>query len=46
MAKIKREKMSIKKRAKQFMPFSALVGLEEALRKKEWEVESRQKLKG
>ena len=40
----KRPKMPIGKRAKQFMPFSALVGLEEALHKKEWEVETKQKL--
>lgn len=35
-----REKMSIEDRAKQFAPFSALSGLDEALRRKEWEVEA------
>ena len=40
-----REKMPIEKRAKQFVPFSALSGLDEILRQKEWEVEMRQKLK-
>ena len=38
---IAREKMSITRRAKQFMPFAALTGLDEALRKKEWEIEAR-----
>ena len=40
-----REKMPLEKRAKQFIPFAALNGLEDALRRKEWEVESRQKVK-
>ncbi|MCQ2547401.1 MAG: YolD-like family protein [Clostridia bacterium] len=35
-----RPKMSREKRAKQFMPFAALTGLEEALRKKERELET------
>ena len=39
------EKMPIEKRAKQFMPFAALNGLDDALRQKEWEVETRLKLK-
>ena len=34
-----RPKMPISERAKQFQPFSALAGLEEALRKKEEEKE-------
>lgn len=38
------QKMSITDRAKQFAPFSALNGLDAALRKKEWEVETRQRL--
>lgn len=45
LAKQKREKMPIKKRAKQFKPFSAVAGLEEALRQKEWEIESKQQIK-
>ena len=40
-----RAKMSIEKRAKQFLPFSTLRGLDAVLRRKEWEVESLQKLK-
>lgn len=40
-----REKMPLSKRAKQFMPFAALSGLDDALRQKEWEVEARQKAK-
>ena len=39
------QKMPIEQRAKQFMPFAALNGLEDALRQKEWEIESRQKSK-
>ena len=35
-----RPKMSAGQRAKQFMPFSALTGLEEALYKKEQEIEN------
>lgn len=38
-------KMSIEDRAKQFAPFSALKGLDEALEQKEREVESRLKAK-
>lgn len=38
-----RPKMSPADRAKQFMPFAALKGYEEALRKKEQEVEERMK---
>ncbi len=37
--------MPIEKRAKQFMPFSALNGLDEAFRMKEWEIEEKQRLK-
>lgn len=37
-----RPKMSRAKRAKQFMPFRAVVGLEEALRIKEEELESKE----
>ena len=44
-SKITRPKMPIKQRAKQFMPFSALNGFDEALRRKEWEVETQSKLK-
>jgi hypothetical protein len=43
---VRRKKMSIEQRAKQFMPFSALTGLDELLRQKEWEVETRQKIEG
>ncbi len=39
MIKKERPKMSNAQRAKQFMPFSALVGLDTALREKETEVE-------
>ncbi|MBR3264120.1 hypothetical protein IKF94_02735 [Candidatus Saccharibacteria bacterium] len=39
-----RQKMPVEMRAKQFMPFSAVSGLEEALRRKEWEIETRQSL--
>ncbi len=38
-------KMPISQRAKQFLPFSSLNGLEDAYLKKEWEIESRQKMK-
>lgn len=38
-------KMSIEKRAKQFLPFSTLNGLDAALKQKEWEVETRLRLK-
>lgn len=38
--KRKRPKMSVGQRAKQFMPFSALTGLGEALYKKEQEIEN------
>lgn len=37
---LRREKMDIEDRAKQFMPFDALKGFKEALRKKEKEVNS------
>ena len=40
-----RPKMPISQRAKQFMPFAALDGLEEAITQKEWEEEARQKQK-
>ena len=36
----KRPKMPVAQRAKQFMPFAAVTGLEVALRQKEQEVES------
>ena len=36
-------KMTVSERAKQFMPFAALKGYEEALRKKEIEVEEAMK---
>ena len=39
MIKKKRHRMSDAQRAKQFMPFSALVGLDTALKEKETEVE-------
>lgn len=39
-----RSKMPISQRAKQFMPFAALKGLDEALRQKEWEIETKQKM--
>lgn len=39
------EKMTKEERAKQFMPFSALGGLDEALRQKEWEMEAREQSK-
>ncbi len=35
MAKIQREKMPVSQRAKQFAPFAALKGFEEAIKKKE-----------
>lgn len=44
MAKKPREKMPISERAKQFMPFSALKGLDEALRKKEQTLIERREL--
>ncbi len=40
-----RPKMPLSQRTKQFMPFSALSGLDDALRKKEWEIEEKQRLK-
>ena len=40
-----RPKMPISQRAKQFMPFAALDGLDEAITQKEWEEEARQKQK-
>ena len=36
---IRRPKMAIEQRAKQFMPFAAVTGLEKALREKEEEIE-------
>ena len=36
-----RDKMPVSQRAKQFMPFAAVVGLEEALRRKEAEVDEK-----
>ncbi|MBQ3326117.1 hypothetical protein IJG79_03165 [Candidatus Saccharibacteria bacterium] len=45
MSKNQPGKMPISQRAKQFMPFAALKGLDEALRRKEWEVEEKQRLK-
>ena len=39
---LRREKMDIEDRAKQFMPFDALKGFKEALRKKEKEVNSKE----
>lgn len=45
MSKTFSSKMPISERAKQFMPFAALKGLDEALRRKEWEVEEKQRLK-
>ena len=36
---IRRPKMPIEQRAKQFMPFAAVTGLEKALRAKEEEIE-------
>ncbi|MBP3899769.1 hypothetical protein J6D24_03150 [Candidatus Saccharibacteria bacterium] len=44
MPKKPAKKMPVSERAKQFLPFAALNGLDAALRQKEWEVESRQKL--
>lgn len=41
MGNVHRAKMSLGNRAKQFMPFSALGGLERALQKKEQEVQNR-----
>ena len=41
--KNKRDKMPIEQRAKQFMPFAAVVGLEDALRIKEIEIEESHK---
>lgn len=40
-----RPKMPIARRAKQFMPFAALKGLDEALARKEWEVSAREAAK-
>ncbi len=40
---IERPKMSREERAKQFMPFAALKGYEEALREKERQVAEREK---
>lgn len=40
-----RPKMPISKRAKQFMPFAALSGLEDALRQKEWEIETKSQIR-
>ena len=45
MASRPKEKMSIENRAKQFSPFSALRGLEEALIIKEIEAENRSEIK-
>ena len=45
MSKNQFNKMPMSQRAKQFMPFAALKGLDEALRRKEWEVEEKQRLK-
>lgn len=45
MPKTVHKKMPIEQRAKQFMPFSALNGLDEAMRRKEWEIETRLKMK-
>lgn len=42
---IERPKMSREDRAKQFMPFAALKGYEEALREKEREVAAREEEK-
>ena len=42
---VNRVKMSRKDRAKQFMPFAALKGYEEALREKEREVAEREEEK-
>lgn len=39
---LRREKMDIEDRAKQFLPFDALKGFKEALRKKEKEVNSKE----
>ena len=39
---LRREKMDVEDRAKQFMPFDALKGFKEALRKKEKEVNSKE----
>ena len=41
---VNRPKMSREDRAKQFMPFDALKGLQEALREKEIEYEQRKEL--
>ena len=43
MANKPREKMSMEDRAKQFNPFAALKGLDEALKEKEDEIESAMK---
>lgn len=42
---VNRPKMSREDRAKQFMPFAALKGYPEALRKKEKEIETRKDTK-
>ena len=38
---LQRPRMSVEQRAKQFMPFAAVTGLEKALREKEKEIEER-----
>ena len=45
MGKRPRHKMPISERAKQFAPFAAIRGLEEALRKKEEEMKQKEKPK-
>lgn len=45
MGKRPRHKMPISERAKQFAPFAAIRGLEEALRKKEEEIKQKEKPK-
>ncbi len=44
MASKPKQKMPVQDRAKQFMPFSALKGLEEALREKERQIEEKKVL--
>ena len=44
MASKPKQKMPVQDRAKQFMPFSALKGLEEALREKEQQMEEKKVL--
>ncbi|MBQ3309048.1 hypothetical protein IJG78_00015 [Candidatus Saccharibacteria bacterium] len=41
----KRSKMPVSDRAKQFMSFAALSGLDVALAKKEWEIAEKQRLR-